>query len=216
MAGNRKYLWAVVVFLAIPVILMAGGAIFAAIDPERLAGHVHYARNFQLLQMAKGAAMLAMFGAVVVVWFVACALLIRSKSRTWRWLALALLGPIGFAILASLRDLSPQPSDLYESFIRRLNRWLRALYEAVIFVAAWNVAWEMMLAKREATISLQAAMTGVSRDQILAEQNASSGMWAFSELNEVMYFFVLLYLLRPICVNVVGAAFRHQAPVSRG
>lgn len=216
MAGNRKYLWAVVVFLAIPVILMAGGAIFASIDPERLAGHVHYARNFQLLQMARGAAMLAMFGAVVVAWFVACALLIRSKSRTWRWLALALLGPIGFAILASLRDLNPQPSDLYESFIRRLNRWLRALYEAVIFVAAWNLAWEMMLVKREATISLQAAMTGISRDQILAEQNASSGMWAFSELNEVMYFFVLLYLLRPICVNVVGSAFRRRSSISPG
>lgn len=216
MAGNRKYLWAVVVFLAIPVILVMGGAIFAAIDPERLAGHVNYARNFQLLQMARGAAMMAMFGAVVVAWFVACALLIRSKSRPWNWLPLSLLGPFGFAILASLRDLSPQPSDLYESFVRRLNIWLRALYEAVIFVAAWNIAWEMMLVKREATISLQSVMTGVSRDQIIAEQNASSGMWAFSELNEVMYFFVLLYLLRPICVNVVGAAFRHQAPVSRG
>src|ERR1700722_8860378 len=89
MAGNRKYLWAVVVFLAIPVILVAAGAIFAAIDPERLAGHVHYARNFQLLQMARGAAMLAMFGAVVVAWFLGDALFIRSKSRTGRWLALS-------------------------------------------------------------------------------------------------------------------------------
>jgi hypothetical protein len=212
-AGNRKYLWAVVVFLAIPVILVVGGAIFAAIDPERLAGHTHYARNFQLLQMARHAAMLAMFGAVAVAWFVACALLIRSKGRSWRWLALAVLGPIGFVILASLRDLRPQPSDLYESFIRRLNIGWRALYEAVIFVAAWNVAWEMMLAKREATISLQAMLRGVSRAQIIDEQNASSGMWAFSELNEVMYFLVLLYLLRPICVNVVGSVVRRHRPV---
>jgi len=216
MAGNRKYLWAVVVFLAIPVILVAGGAIFAAIDPEKLAGRMNYARNFQLLQMARGAAMTAMFAAVVLAWFVACALLIRSKSRPWHWLPLSLLGPFGFAILASLRDQSPQPSDLYESFVRRLNIWLRALYEAVIFVAALNLAWEMMLVKREATIYLQSIMTGVSREQIIAEQNASSGMWAFSELSEVMYFFVLLYLLRPICVNIVGAAFGRRAPISSG
>jgi hypothetical protein len=37
-------------------------------------------------------------------------------------------------------------------------------------------------------------------------------MWAFSELNDVMYFFVLLYLLRPVCVNVVGSLFKYRGP----
>jgi len=208
MATNKNHLWAVIVFLMIPVILMAGGALLVVIDPEKLAGHTHYARNFQLLQLARHGIMLAMFGTVVIAWFVTCWLLVRSKSRPYHWLFLALLGPFGLAILASLRDSSPQSSDLYERFNRRLNVFFRAFYEVVCFIVALNVAWEMMLIKREATISLQAAMTGVSRSQIIEQQNASSGMYAFSELNEVMYFLVLLYLLRPVCVNVVGSLFK--------
>ena len=41
---------------------------------------------------------------------------------------------------------------------------------------------------------------------IIDQQDASGGMWAFSEGNEVMFFLVLLYLLRPVCVNAVGAS----------
>jgi len=51
-------------------------------------------------------------------------------------------------------------------------------------------AWQMMLTERDVTISLQAAATGLSRSQILDQQNASSGVWAFSGLN-VMYLFAL-------------------------
>lgn len=210
MAGNRKHFWALLVFLTIPVILLAGGALFAAIDPERLAGHTHYVRNFRLLQLVRSGIMLAMFGSVAVAWLVACLLLLRAKSQAYTWLLLAFLGPFGFAFLALLRDRSPDPADLYEQLIRRLNLFFRAVYETGFFVLAWNIAWELMLIKREATISLQSAMTGLSRDQILEQQNASSGMWAFSELNEVMYFFVLLYLLRPVCVNVMGSIFKRR------
>jgi hypothetical protein len=157
--------------------------------------------------------MLAMFVSVVVAWFVTCCLLLlRSKSQTYRWLPLALLGPIGFAILASLRDLSPAPSGLYERCNRRLNVFLRGAYEIGFVILAWNLSWQMMLIKREAMISYESAVTGVSRGQILDQQNASSGMWAFGEINEVMYFFVLLYLLRPVCVNVVGSLFKHRGP----
>lgn len=205
--ANKKRLWALLVFLLIPVILIAGGALFAAIDPEKLAGHTHYVRNFRLLQLVRSGVMLAMFGSVVLAWFAACLLLIRSKSQPYGWLPLAFLGPFGLVVLASLRDLNPRPSDLYERFIRRLNIWLRGAYEVGFFVLVWNVAWQMMLIKREASISFESVMTGVSRQEILDQQNASSGMWAFSELNEVMYFFALLYLLRPICVNVLGAVF---------
>ena len=210
MVGNRKYLWALATFLTIPVILVAGGALFVVIDPEKLAGHTHYARNFQLLQLARHAIMLAMFGASASAWFAACALLIRSKNRNWRWLLLAFLGPPAIVVLSSLRDLDPRASDLYEQFIRKLNGLLRAACETGFVIVAWTVAWEMMLIKREATISFQAALRGVPRAQIIDEQNASGGMYAFSELNEVMYFFIFLYLVRPICVNVVGSLFRRQ------
>ena len=210
MAGNRKHFWALLVFLTIPVILLVGGALFAAIDPERLAGHIHYVRNFRLLQFVRGGIMLAMFGSVAVAWFVACLLLLRAKSRSYGWLPLAILGPIGLVCLALLRDRNPEPADLYERLNRRLNIFFRAAYETGFFILAWTVAWQMMLIKREATISLQAAMTGLTRDQILEQQNASSGMWAFSELNEVMYGFVLLYLLRPVCVNAVGSILKRR------
>jgi len=189
---------------------MAGGALAFAIDPERLAGHANYVRNFQLLTLARSAIMLAMFGLVVVAWFVTCLLVLRSKSQPYRWLPLALLGPIGLAILASLRDLRPEPSDLYERFNRRLNAFLRGAYEIVFFILAWTLSWQMMLIKREAMIAFESAMTGLSRDQVLEQENMQSAMWAFSELNEVMYFFAVLYLLRPVCINVLGSMFKHR------
>jgi hypothetical protein len=212
MTANRKNVWALVAFLTIPVIYLVGGALFTAVDPERLAGHTHYVRNYRLLEFARSAIMLAMFGSVVVAWFLAALLLLRSKCRTYRWLPLALLGPIGFVFLASLRDLSPHPSDLYERFNRRLTGFFRGAYEVVFFILGLSLAWQMMLVKRETTIFLESAVTGQSRDQIRDHQNAQSAMWAFSELNEVMYFLVLLYLLRPVCVNVVGSLFKHRGP----
>ena len=206
--GNNKYLWALAVFLAIPVIVVVGGGLAVAIDPEKLAGHTHYVRNFQLLQFAKGAVMLAMLGLVVSAWFIACALLIKAKDRPYWWLSFALLGPLGLAVLVSLPALGVEPSDLYERLTRRLNVYWRIVYEAAFLILAWNVAWEMMIIKREAMIFGQSLMTGVSREQILQEQNASSGMWAFSEFLEVLFAFALLYILRPFIVNVVGAMFK--------
>jgi hypothetical protein len=35
-------------------------------------------------------------------------------------------------------------------------------------------------------------------------RDASGGMWAFSEGNEVMYFVILLYLLRPMVFSIVA------------
>jgi hypothetical protein len=207
---NRKHLWAVLVFLTIPVILLAGGALFAAIDPERLAGHTHYVRNFRLLGLARGAVMLAMFGGVVVAWFVTCLLVLRSKRQPYQRLLLALLGPIGLVFLTSLRNLSPEPPDLYERFILRLNWLVRTAYEVGFFILAWILSWDMMSLEHEAMIALNVAITGLSRDQVLDQLNDQSAMWAVSELNDVAYFFALLYLLRPVCVNLVGTLFKHR------
>lgn len=212
--ANKKQLWAVVVFLMIPAIMTTGGVLFNVIDPEKLAGHTNYVRNYRLLELARSAVMLAVFGLTVVAWFVTCVLMLRSKNRSHRWLLLALFGPVGFVFLASLRDHSSEPSSLYERFNRRLNGFRRVLYEIFFYIVGLTLAWQMMLIQREAIIFFQSAMTGVSRQQIVDQQNASSGMWAFSEGLEVMYFLVLLYLLRPVCVDVVGFVFKgHRSPV---
>jgi hypothetical protein len=210
--SSRNHVWAAVVFLMIPLIWLAGGALTAAIDPDKLAGHANYVRNFRLLELARGGVMLAMFGAVVIAWFVSCLLLIKSKHRTYRWLPLALLGPIGLAVLASLRNLGPEPPDLYERLNRRLNWFFRAAYEIAFFMLVWTLSWQLMSFKHEAMICLHSAMTGMSRNQVLEQQNDQSAMWAFSELNDVVYFFVLLYLLRPVCINVVGSLFKQGGP----
>jgi hypothetical protein len=53
-------------------------------------------------------------------------------------------------------------------------------------------------------IMYQSATTGISTAQIIDQQNASSGMWAFAEGMEVMYLVVLFYLFWPILFNLVG------------
>lgn len=61
-----------------------------------------------------------------------------------------------------------------------------------------------MILKRDLMIMYEAAITGTSTAQIIDQQNASGGMWAFSESLEVLFLVVLFYLLWPICFNVVG------------
>ncbi|HZR58994.1 MAG TPA: hypothetical protein VFA74_19150 [Terriglobales bacterium] len=68
----------------------------------------------------------------------------------------------------------------------------------------WLLAYQAMVLKRVLTIQYQSATTGISTAQIIGLQNASSGMWAFAEGNEVMYMVVLLYLLWPIVFNIVA------------
>jgi hypothetical protein len=61
-----------------------------------------------------------------------------------------------------------------------------------------------MVLKRTLMIRHEAAITGLSTAQIMDLQNASGGMWAFAEGNEVMYLVILLYLLWPIVFSIVG------------
>jgi hypothetical protein len=51
----------------------------------------------------------------------------------------------------------------------------------------------------------------MSAARIIDSQNASSGMWAFAEGNEVMYLVILFYLLWPIVFNIAG---RVAAPMA--
>jgi len=61
-----------------------------------------------------------------------------------------------------------------------------------------------MVFKRDLMILYEAATTGTSTAEIITQQNASSGMWAFSEGLEVMFLLGFFYLLWPICFNIIA------------
>ena len=71
-------------------------------------------------------------------------------------------------------------------------------------MAVWVIAYQSVVLKRDLLIRHQASSTGTSVAQIISQQNASSGMWAAGEGMEELYLLVFLYLLWPICFNVVG------------
>ena len=61
-------------------------------------------------------------------------------------------------------------------------------------------------------IRYESATTGNATAQIIAAQNASSGVWAFSEWIETMYVVVLLYMIWPIVFNRVSGVVPSMAP----
>jgi len=190
------------------VVLVLGGALFSLINPEIAAGHPNYVRNFHLLSLLKITVMRATAAAVVVLWLLVCLQVIRAKKRSASWLVLAALGPFGLAILALLNDAklndATAETDRYSRFVRSLNGFVRAGYELCTFATVWALAFEAMVLKRTLMIRYEAATTGSSIAQVTDLHNASGGMWAFAEGMEVMFFVVLLYLLRPVIFNVVG------------
>jgi hypothetical protein len=201
---KRQTVVAFILLLLIPVVLVLGGMLFSLINPEIAAGHPNYARNYHLLNLLKIASLLASFAVVAILWLAACFLVIRSKQRSLWWLFLAALGPFGFAILALLNDSGSTETDRHTRFVRSLNSFARVGYEACRFVIIWLLAFEAMVLKRNLMILYESATTGTSTAQIIATQNASSGMWAFSEGLEVMFLVVLLYLIWPIVFNIAS------------
>jgi hypothetical protein len=201
---KKQWVVALVLLLLIPLVFALGGILYNLINPEIAAGHPNYARNYQLLSLLKNLCFFASLAVAGVLWVLACLLVIRSKKRSYLWLLLAALGPLGFAALATLNDRAALVTDSYTQFVRKLNWLVRAGYEVCSFVIIWEFAWQAMVLKRALMIRYEAAATGVSIAQIIDVQNASSGMWAFGEGMEVMYFAVLLYLLRPIVFRIVA------------
>jgi hypothetical protein len=211
----KKYSGAAIfLFLLIPLVTVLGGIGFSLIHPEWAAGHPDYVRNYHLLNLLKLTFMFGSMAGVGVLWVLVCFLVIRFKNRSYVWLFFAALGPLGFAVLASLNDLAATEIDSYTRFLRRMNLFVRSAYEVLSFVIIWELAWQAMLLKRMLMIRYEAATTGVSIAQIIDVQNASSGMWAFGEGMEVMYVAVLLYLLRPVVFRMV--AFVAARPFSKG
>jgi len=197
-----------VLLLLIPLVLILGGMLSNLINPEVAAGHPNYSRNFYLLNSLKQFAFLASIACVGVLWILVCILEIRSKHRSLVWLLMAALGPIGFAVLATLNDRASgetnQFTHPYSLFVRKMNWLVRGVYELGSFWLIWELGYQVMVLKRNLMIWYQSATTGMSTAQIIDIQNASSGMWAFGEGMEVMYFVVLLYLLRPILYSLAS------------
>lgn len=201
---KKQTVAALILVLLIPAVVMFGGFLFSLINPEIAARHPNYARNFHLLNLLK---LMMLWGSMALagaMWLAACLLVIRSKGRSPLWLLTAILGPVGFAILITLNDKEPAELDRHARFVRGLNIFVRIGYEIVRFVVVWELAWQAMLLKRNLMILYQSAVTGMSTAQIIDQQNASSGMWAFGEGLEVMYLAVLFYLLWPIVFNIVA------------
>jgi hypothetical protein len=201
---KKQWVWALVLFLLIPLVLKLGGTLFSLTNPESAAGHPNYAQNYHRLSQLQHMALWGSEAGVAVLWLLVCLLVIRSKKRSPLWLFMAVLGPFGFAVLAMLNDRAPGEADSYARFVRNLNGFVRTGYELCIFVMIWVFAYEGMVFKRTLMIRHEAAATGMSVAQIIDQQNASSGMWAFAEGTEEMYLVVLLYLLWPIVFNIVG------------
>jgi hypothetical protein len=211
---KKQTLLALLLILLIPAVTVGAGILFSLINPEIAAGHPDYARNWRLLNSLKIGVMYGSFAVILVLYLLGCFLVIRSKKQSRLWLVLAPFGPLGFAALSILNDRAPSETDRYSRFVRRLNAWIRVGYEVCSFVIIWELAWQIMVLKRNLMIWYQSATTGVSTAQIIAIQDASSGMWAFGEGLEVMFFAILLYLLRPLLFNLVAGLTARQSPTA--
>lgn len=185
------------VFLLIPLVVSMGGLLFSAVNPEIAAGHPNYVRNYHLLNLLRLSFFWGSFAVAAVLWFLMCALVIRSKKRSQWWLLLGVFGPPGLIVLAMLNDSAPAETERQTR--SRIVKWLlRGAYEICTFVIVCVLAWEGMVLHRAISVRIEAIRTGVSVAQVIDIRNASGGMWAFSEGNEVLYLVVLFYLLRPV------------------
>jgi len=205
---KRRYVPAFACYLLIPVVLIAGMRISLLIDPEWARGHADYAFGFWMLEMAQRGVQLATMGLVLALWLAVCYLVLKSRQRSLLWLPLAAAGPFGFIAIAMLQDHAPAPEDLYQQFIRKLKMYWRVPLEIAVFVSVWVIAFLAMVLKRDLMIGYESFSTGTPVETIVARQNESSGMYAFSEGLEIFFFVVLIYLVLPMLFNLVGRLFK--------
>jgi hypothetical protein len=212
---KRQYILAVVCYLSIPAVVIASGVLFRLIDPELARGGADYVRNFRLLELARRGALITMAGLALALWVLTCYLVLKSRQRSLWWLLLVAAGPFGFIVIVMLEDRAPASYDLYQQFIRQLKLYWRVPIEIAAFVTVWSLAFALMVLKRDLMIRYESFMSGTPAATVIDLQNQSSGMWAFSEGNEVIYLVVLIYLLWPVFFNVVGQLLNRRADISR-
>jgi hypothetical protein len=204
---KAKYVLAIVCYVSIPAVVVCGVGLFVLVDPELARGHADYVRNYQLLNFARLGVLWATAGLALVLWMSCCYLVLASRRRSIRWLSLAAAGPFGFSVIAMLEDRSPAPGDHYQHVIRRLKTYWRVPLEIGVFVSVWFLACGAVVVKRGLMIGFESLTTGTPVSTIIAQQTASSGMWAAGEGMEALYLATLIYLLWPIAFNLAGWAF---------
>ena len=204
---KRLYVLALVCYVSIPAVVFGGAVAFRLIDPELARGRATYVRDFQWLTLVRVGALWAAAGLAGLLWAACCCLVLKSRHRSLRWLSLAAAGPFGFSVIAALEDRSPAPGDLYQRVIRNLKTYWRVPLELAVFVGVWVLAYEAVVLKREVMIRLESFTTGTPVGTIIAQQNASSGMWAAGEGLEQMYLVPLLYLVWPLVFTAAGQVF---------
>lgn len=212
---KRHHLQALACYLAIPVVLIAGGLLFSLIDPELARGHDNYERNYRLLELVRSGALLAVLGLQFGLWGATCFLVLKSRQQSLRWLWLAAVGPFGFIVLVGLADRSPASGDRYQQFVSRLKWYWRLPWELALFILASLLAFQAVEVKRELLIRYESFTTGTPVATIIERQNASSGMWAFGEGLEVIYLVPLIYLLWPLLFNLAASLFKSRSMPTR-
>ena len=213
---KRRYVPALVCYLLIPAVLIAGMRLSFLIDPEWARSHAEYAFGFWVLQMAQRGVQMATLGLVLGLWVAVCYLVLKSRRRSLLWLPLAAAGPFGFIAISMLQDHAPAPEDLFQKFMRKLKMHWRVPLEIAVFVSVWALSYQAMVLKRDLLIRYESFRTGTPVETIIARQNESSGMYAFSEGLEVFYFVVLIYLILPILFNLGGRLLKPRtSPIQR-
>ena len=208
---KRAYIQALVCYLAIPAVVIASGVLFRLIDPEMARGTADYVRNYHIFELLRTGTVWSAMALVVVLWTACCFLVLESRQRALPWLVLAAGGPLGFTFIAMLADKAPLPEDLYQHFLKSLKIYWRLALEIAMFVAVWTLAYEAVMLKHDLMVAFESFRTGTPVAAIIAEQNASGGMWAFSEGLQVMYLVALIYLLWPLLFNWTARLRRPRA-----
>jgi len=206
----RKYYGrSIIALLLIPVVTVSAAAIDYAIDPELARGHANYVRNFALLQHLRVGVVVVALMLVVALWLLACLWQLRARSQRSTWLVLALFGPFGFAALMVLPDRSTAaPADAYRRQVTGLPNLLRILYEILRFAVFAFVAMQLIEWLDDGTALLEASRRGIPLAEVIAERDASAGMWGFGDMVRAGCVFVLLYALWPAVCNAVAWLIR--------
>ncbi len=213
--ARRSYLAAVVCCLLIPVATIAGAAVSRLVDPEMAHGTANYTRNYLLLDWLQKGVLMGTAALSFVLWIACCYFVLRARQRSLAWIVLAAAGPFGLVVIASLKDRSPEPRDLYQRFLRSLAIGWRVLFELAVFVLVWVLAYEAVVLERNILIQIESITTGTPIATIIDRQNASSGMYAAGEGMEALFLVAMLYLLRPLLFNLAGGLFASRRPEAR-
>lgn len=212
---KRPYLLAIVCCLLIPVVILTGAAVHRLIDPEMAQGTANYTRNYLLLEWIGNGVLMGATGLSLALWIACCYFVIRARHRSLGWIVLAAAGPFGLIFIASLKDRSPSPGDLYQRFLKSLAIYWRVLFELAVFVLVWVLSYEAVVLERNLLIQVESLTTGTPTATIIDRQNASSGMYAAGEGMEALFLVAMLYLLRPLVFNLAGRLFVPRSPLTR-